>query len=634
MDNRDINIKRRGIKAQLRAILAVLIVVPIVILGIYVYVVAKNNLIEQTKIAIEGNTDVVAGGLENSCQREMDVVKFLTYEGEFRRRLEFVQSNKEALEFELKDNIEPLVWYYLGNDNGIESVMFYSELPDGQIGAFLRNPDSDNIKKWYDICRADSGAFWVTDDDGGVYLVKALLDVQSSSKLIGMVVLKVRTETFFASINNTDYMSNGAVVLDINGNVVFHKGISDEKLDKEIVSKVKEYNKTRAEDEFWASDKYFISSSKRLQSDWILYSYIDRSEIVTDIASILLTDIIIAVVLFVLAYLVATLYANNISAKLDKLNGMAGNIRSGNFNVKDDIPYKDEIGMLSDSMVDMAGQLKSMVEEINKRNEQDLLMKETDIHYREWLFDFVVEKNNDILAVLDEVGYKPSFITSNIQEVLGISQDEIEEDIRNIDKALRKDIEGVPSLAEAIDKCRSSGGEIFLDEIKLENTKTNEHLYYRGALICTIDDGGKRLAIALYDRTQEFRRNHQLQEALNAAETANKAKTSFLANMSHDFRTPMNAITGFNLLIDKHSEEPEKVREYTHKISLASQNLLSLLNDVLDMSKIESGKTTLDINEMGIGLLLEEINSVIYKYTAIKEEFDINSFSSSCVWQK
>lgn len=73
----------------------------------------------------------------------------------------------------------------------------------------------------------------------------------------------------------------------------------------------------------------------------------------------------------------------------------------------------------------------------------------------------------------------------------------------------------------------------------------------------------------------------------------------------------MNAITGFNLLIDKHADEPDKVKEYTHKISLASQNLLSMLNDVLDMSKIESGKTTLDIKEVPIGLLLEEINSVI-----------------------
>ena len=65
--------------------------------------------------------------------------------------------------------------------------------------------------------------------------------------------------------------------------------------------------------------------------------------------------------------------------------------------------------------------------------------------------------------------------------------------------------------------------------------------------------------------------------------------------MSHDFRTPMNAITGFNLLIDKHADDPDKVREYTHKVSLASQNLLSLLNDVLDMSKIESGKMTKDL---------------------------------------
>jgi signal transduction histidine kinase/DNA-binding response OmpR family regulator len=606
------NLKKQGIKVQLRAILAVLIVTPILILGIYMYVVSRNNLIEQTKIAMQGNADVIATGIENNCKRENDVVKFFTYEEEFRKLLERVNSNPYAITEELNNNIEPLIWYYLGSDNGIESIMIYSELMESDhIGDFLKQPETEEEKSWYNACRNEYGSMWVKDDEGGVYLIKALLDLGSSSKLIGIVSLKVNNNNFFSMINQSSYLDNGILIVDNDDNVIIHKTIADSALDSRIVEAAKAYEKETEDMEFISTDKYFMTVSGRMQNDWTLYYYINRHEIISDVLSLIVTDVILAMFLFVISYLIASKYANRLSEKLGILNDMARNIRGGNFNVSDKIPFKDEIGQLSDSMVDMANQLKSMVEEINRRNEEDLQRKESDIHYREWLFDFVVEKNNDILVVMGEEGYAPSFITSNIQEVLGIPQNEITKDIRCIDSALRKDVENNISLAEAFERCRESGEEIFLDEIWLENVKTNEHLYYRGAFICTIDDGGKRIAIALYDRTQELRRNHQLQEALNAAETANKAKTSFLANMSHDFRTPMNAITGFNLLIDKHAEDPDKVKEYTHKISLASQNLLSLLNDVLDMSKIESGKTTLDIKELPIGLLLEEINSVI-----------------------
>ncbi|MBP3197468.1 MAG: response regulator, partial [Butyrivibrio sp.] len=355
----------------------------------------------------------------------------------------------------------------------------------------------------------------------------------------------------------------------------------------------------------------FISSTAELENGWKLYYYIDRQELITDIFSIIVSNIILAVVLFIISYIIATIYARRITRRISNLNYVASKVKQGDFDVEDKDNYKDEIGQLSSSMVDMAGQLKSMLDEINKRNEQDMLVKESDIHYREWLFDFVVEKNNDILAVVGEDSFEPSFLTSNVVDILGIDLSELEADIRNLGNAQIIGETNEDNLKTAIEESVSTGAAKIIDEIKLENIKTGVQLFYRGVIVSTIDDGGKRTAIALYDRTQEFKRNHQLQEALSAAETANKAKTSFLANMSHDFRTPMNAITGFNLLIDKHSEEPDKVREYTHKISLASQNLLSLLNDVLDMSKIESGKTTLDIKEMAIGLLIEEINSVI-----------------------
>ena len=601
-----------AIKNQLQGILAFLIVVPILFLGIYMYYVAKNNLIQQTRIAMTGSVSVLATGLENNCKRENDVIKFFSYKEEFRKKLENASNNQYELANELNNDIEPLIWYYLSSDTNIESLQIYSDLIEKEhIGSFLSQPQTADEKAMYELCKSNYSNMWVTDSTGAVYVVKSLLDVATSSRVIGVVVLKVRADSFFSMIYQAGYLENGVLVISDDGTEIVHKKISDESLDKEIVSGIRKDSFIYNEDNFYSGKQFFVSRSKKLENGWSLYYYVNRSEIISDVISILISDVIIAAVLFAIAYFIATMYAKHLSTRITNLNDMAGEIRRGKFDVIDRDGYKDEIGQLSESMSDMSRQLKELVEEINMRNQEDLLMKENDIHYREWLFDFVVEKNNDILAVLSDGSFSPSFITSNVQDVLGISLELLKQDIRCLELAVRQDAPADFNLKDVLEKSVASGEAMILDEIRFENIKTNEHLYYRGVVVNTIDDGGKRTAIALYDRTLEIRRNHQLQEALTAAETANKAKTSFLANMSHDFRTPMNAITGFNLLIDKHADDPDKVREYTHKVSLASQNLLSLLNDVLDMSKIESGKTTLDVKEMAIGLLLEEVNSVI-----------------------
>ena len=101
------------------------------------------------------------------------------------------------------------------------------------------------------------------------------------------------------------------------------------------------------------------------------------------------------------------------------------------------------------------------------------------------------------------------------------------------------------------------------------------------------------------------------EEAFRIAEEANRAKSSFLSNMSHDIRTPMNAIIGFAALLARDAENPEKVREYTKKITSSSQHLLGLINDILDISKIEAGKTTLNLSNENIMELIEGIDGII-----------------------
>lgn len=105
--------------------------------------------------------------------------------------------------------------------------------------------------------------------------------------------------------------------------------------------------------------------------------------------------------------------------------------------------------------------------------------------------------------------------------------------------------------------------------------------------------------------------NQQLAEALQAAQIASSSKTTFLSNMSHDIRTPMNAVLGFTTLLARDAENPGKVREYTKKIKASGQHLLSLINDILDVSKIESGKVVLSIEEFTLNDLVSSINALI-----------------------
>ena len=112
-------------------------------------------------------------------------------------------------------------------------------------------------------------------------------------------------------------------------------------------------------------------------------------------------------------------------------------------------------------------------------------------------------------------------------------------------------------------------------------------------------------------------------EALQTAENANKAKTDFLSNMSHDIRTPMNAIIGITSLIRHDAGDKAKVTEYADKIDTSSQLLLGIINDVLDMSKIEAGKTVFKYTDFSILDFIQEIDHM-FKIQAEKEELDEN----------
>lgn len=146
------------------------------------------------------------------------------------------------------------------------------------------------------------------------------------------------------------------------------------------------------------------------------------------------------------------------------------------------------------------------------------------------------------------------------------------------------------------------------------------------SIICLKRRNGKPVKIlyAIQDMTeikeQEDRIRLALKNASEAAEAANRAKSDFLARMSHDIRTPMNAIMGMTAVATMHMDDPERLTDCLNKITISSRHLLALINDVLDMSKIESGKVTLNEEPFSIADLVDSIVTIMRSQTESKHQ--------------
>ena len=180
-----------------------------------------------------------------------------------------------------------------------------------------------------------------------------------------------------------------------------------------------------------------------------------------------------------------------------------------------------------------------------------------------------------------------------------------------------------------------NGGSIYLigyvpiDAIQQEGTTVNQNIYIvvivmlTAFFLCCLLYYFNQRQQSRIRKEQEAEReiyNRQLAEALQAAQAASNAKTTFLSNMSHDIRTPMNAVLGFTMLLERDAQNPDKVREYTKKIMASGQHLLSLINDILDVSKIESGKVVLSVEEFTLNDLVSSVDAIIRPMAKAREQ--------------
>ena len=244
---------------------------------------------------------------------------------------------------------------------------------------------------------------------------------------------------------------------------------------------------------------------------------------------------------------------------------------------------------------------------IIQKNRTNLRRKDTEIRYRDELFQKLSMNVDDVFLMLDAKTYQADYVSPNAEKLLGITAEQIRKDIRVLEKL---------HPAEHEDPEKNYLGAIRVHEqrewdLEYVHLKTGERRWFHNIAMGSEVNGKKKYILVMSDRTSDWKMNQALSEAVRAAETANRAKSTFLSNMSHDIRTPMNAIIGFTTLAVSNIDDKKKVRDYLGKILSSSNHLLSLINDILDMSRIESGKIHLEETEVSLSDVLHDLKTII-----------------------
>ena len=244
---------------------------------------------------------------------------------------------------------------------------------------------------------------------------------------------------------------------------------------------------------------------------------------------------------------------------------------------------------------------------VHRKSSVKLRRKDMEILYRDELFMKLSMNVDDVFLMLDAQTDRADYVSPNVEKLLGITAEQIQEDVHVLGKlhpqeSAEQTMNYLTGLA--VNEQREWDFEYI-------HQKTGEHRWFHVIAMGSNVEGRTKYILVMSDRTADKKINQALSEAVRAAETANRAKSTFLSNMSHDIRTPMNAIIGFTTLAVSNMDDKERVQDYLSKILASGNHLLSLINDILDMSRIESGKIHLEEMETNLSDVLHDLKTIV-----------------------
>ena len=241
------------------------------------------------------------------------------------------------------------------------------------------------------------------------------------------------------------------------------------------------------------------------------------------------------------------------------------------------------------------------------RSRDALRRRDTEILYRDELFTRLSRNVDDVFLMMDAETSRVDYVSPNIERLLGVPLEQVQQDIRALRALHPKDSPDHDKNFFAGIQC----GEQCEWNADYAHQQTGERRWFHIVAMGSEVAGRTKYILVMSDRTADRKINQALSEAVAAAEAASRAKSTFLSNMSHDIRTPMNAIIGFTTLAVSNIDNQERVKDYLTKTLSSSRHLLALINDILDMSRIESGKLQLEETEVNLPEMLHDIKTIV-----------------------
>ena len=237
---------------------------------------------------------------------------------------------------------------------------------------------------------------------------------------------------------------------------------------------------------------------------------------------------------------------------------------------------------------------------------------------RELIFDIMSKHLDKIFILFNSINKHIVYVSPNVDRMLGLTSDEIYESADRLTSCFEDQNSLTWTNEDFISDIKP--GETKNYEYNLTNCKTKEVHPYSLELYRPDDENRNTFVIVLSDNTKEIMIRNGISDALEEAKRASKTKSTFMSSISHDIRTPMNAIVGFSNLLETNYKDSEKVLDYTKKIKSSSDHLLGLISDVLDMSKIESGSSTLNLESGNIYDISKELVEILSPLSDAKSQ--------------
>lgn len=219
------------------------------------------------------------------------------------------------------------------------------------------------------------------------------------------------------------------------------------------------------------------------------------------------------------------------------------------------------------------------------------------------LINTIVGQSNNIVVLFNPETDKVDFATKSAEKAIGVSDKEICENLSNLIACCPdRELEG------KVRKWYKDGhqGDLTFETVFYNKKQGVNRVYQVEIRHIQINDQDMVIGV-LFDRTRDNSRNRKMHDILNMTTNEFASQRNFIAQMSHKFRTSMNVITGYLILMSKSADEPDKVREYTHQMSSACADLMGVLNRIVDVNAREHGNGTLSMEEFSVDDLLKQV---------------------------